>query len=241
MDYTQELKEYKHNLFDKEIGKPAREYLKKRNVTPKTAIAWNLGYCPMDYVPECYSKTEYPFWEKMWGRLILPVYNSNGELLTLSGRAISDDIKPKYMHYQFPTSFTLFGLYINEKNILKDNYMIFTEGQFDVISAWQHGLKNVACTFGAHFSANQILLASRYTNHVLVLYDDDEAGQEGALKSYKKLKIHGDVEVKLLKGILKNGEDLDNWVQHHNVSLFQKLAKSNEEALLKYRLKKIME
>ena len=61
MDYTQELKEYKHNLFDKEIGKPAREYLKKRNVTPKTAIAWNLGYCPMDYMPECYSKTEYPF------------------------------------------------------------------------------------------------------------------------------------------------------------------------------------
>ena len=241
MPYEKELNEYMDNLWDKQIGKEARDYLKQRHIKPSTAKAWNIGWCPKDFKPKCYSDTDYPYYMKMQGRIILPVYNSNGELIALSGRTIYKDIKPKYMHYQFPTSFTLFGLFINEKNILQDNYMIFTEGQFDVISAWQNGLKNVACTFGAHFSSNQILLASRYTNNVLILYDADIAGQEGASKALQKIKVRGDVKIKLLTGILKNGEDLDNWVQHNNVNLFKKIAHSNQESLLKYRLQAIKE
>jgi DNA primase len=235
-DYTLELEEYKSNLWDKEVGKPARLFLKNRKIYKSTAEAWNMGYCPKNYVPKYYKDEKYPFWEKMQGRIILPVFDSNGDLLTLSGRAISDDIKPKYMHYTFPTGKTLFGLYINEKDILKKNAIIFTEGQFDVISAWQHGLRNVACTFGSHFSSDQILLSARYTDRVYILYDDDDAGQEGARKSLEKIKIRGDVKISLLKGILKNGEDLDDWVKHNNCNFFDKIFNSSKEDLLKYKL-----
>ena len=232
-----ELDEYISNLWDKDIGKDARDFLKFRNIKPSTARAWNIGYCPSDYIPKCYSTNEYPMYTKMQGRVILPVYNSIGELLTLSGRAINDNLKPKYIHYSFPTSKTLFGLYINEKDIIKKNLIFFAEGQIDVISAWQNGLRTCVCTFGSHFSSDQILLASRYTNRVFILYDDDEAGSSGASASMKKLKIKGDVNVKILSGIFRNGEDLDNFVNKYDVSYFDKYINGmSEEEILKYKL-----
>ena len=235
MDYAQEMHEYEDNLWDKSIGKIARDYLKNRHISPATAKTWHIGYCPKGFNPKCYTGMQSRFWEKMWGRITLPVFNSNGDLIAISGRTIIDE-KPKYMHYPFPTRKRLFGLYINEKAIMKHNAVIFTEGQLDVISAWQHGFQLCACTFGAHFSSEQIALASRYTDRIYVLYDDDEAGQEGAQKSLNKAKIKGDVKVRLLRGILKNGEDLDNWIQRNDYHKILNYINSNTENALKLRL-----
>lgn len=81
------------------------------------------------------------------------------------------------------------------------------------------------------------MLASRYTNRVFILYDDDEAGSSGASASMKKLKIKGDVNVKILSGIFRNGEDLDNFVNKYDVSYFDKYINGmSEEEILKYKL-----
>ena len=241
-DYVNENKEYQDNLWNKDIGKEARLYLQKRNLSPLTAKIWQLGYSPKGFIPKCYQTDKYKdanykFWEKMNGRITIPVYDSNGVLIAISGRAIDSNMKPKYMHYQFPTRKVLFGLYVNELEIMKNNAVIFTEGQFDVISAWQHGLKICACTFGAHFSSEQIATASRYTNRINILYDSDEAGQEGAMKSLDKLETRGDTKVRILKNVLKNGEDLDEWIKKNNYNFILKVINSSEESILKYKLK----
>jgi len=235
-DFTAEMKEYESILHDKELSKPARDFLKKRGIKPATCSAWHIGFCPRDYVPKCYDEEDYPFYEKMQGRVILPVFDSNGHLITLSGRAVYDDLKPKYMHYTFPTRKTLFGLYINEKEIIQQNAVIFVEGQFDVISAWQKGLRNVVCTFGSHFSTDQIVLSSRYTDRVFILYDGDTAGQDGAYKSMQKIKLRGDVKIRLLRNIFKEGEDLDDYVKKNNFDFLHKVINSTQEDLLKYKL-----
>ena len=46
MPYEKELNEYMDNLWDKQIGKEARDYLKQRHIKPSTAKAWNIGWCP---------------------------------------------------------------------------------------------------------------------------------------------------------------------------------------------------
>jgi len=237
INYTNELNEYITNLWDRDIGKEARDFLRKRKISPTTAKAWNLGYSPIDFVPKCFKEEDYPTYTKMQGRLIIPVYDSNGELLTLSGRGITDDIKPKYMHYSFQTSRTLFGLYINEKDITKNNVIFFTEGQFDVISAWQNGFRLCACTFGSHFSEEQILLASRYAKRVYILFDEDEAGIDGAKISFDKIKLKGDMSIKILSGILKENEDLDDFVRKNDISYFNRFIKETKlEDILKYKL-----
>src|SRR5574344_357064 len=237
-NYPKESQEYINNLWDKEIGKPGREYLQKRNISPRTTKIWKLGYSPEGFIPECYknNKGEFKFWEKRNGRITIPVYDSNGKLVSISGRGINKDLKPKYIHYQFSTGKTLFGLYINEKSILKNNMIIFTEGQLDVISSWQNGLDICACTFGAHFSSEQLLLSSRYTDRVNILYDNDEAGEEGTYNSLEKAKVHGDIQIKILKGILKKGEDLDNWIQKNDYRFIIKIINNTKENLLKYKL-----
>lgn len=236
--YEKESKEYEDNLWNRTIGKSARDYLKARNILPSTAKYWQLGYSPNGFVPECYKEEQdkFKFWEKMNGRITIPVYDQNGDMIAISGRAIDKNMKPKYMHYQFPTRKILFGLFQNEKEILKHNMIIFTEGQFDVISAWQHGFRVCGCTFGAHFSSDQLATSSRYTDRVNILYDDDKAGSDGANNSLEKLNLRGDIKIRILRNILKNGDDLDNWIRKNDYHFIMKIINSSQEDLLKYKL-----
>ena len=146
-----EMKEYSDILLNKPEGKPGRDYLKTRNITKSTAIAWNLGYCPVGYTPKCYKDlpVNFKFYQKMYGGLTIPVFDSNKNLVTISRRRVIElnkikgyeDFKnPKYDHYPFNARSVLFGLNMNQGDMFLNNIAVVTEGQLDVISAWQKGL-----------------------------------------------------------------------------------------------------
>jgi DNA primase len=174
-----ECQEYINNLYSIN-GKDARNYLKQRKISVSTAKFWELGFSPHDFIPQYHTSQS----KKMNGRITIPVYDNNGKLIAFSGRSVYNE-SPKYMHYVFPTRSTLYGLHQNKHNIIKANAVLFVEGQFDVISAWQHGLKICVCTFGAHCSETQYALAARYTNRIFIMYDNDKAGLEGIEKFLK--------------------------------------------------------
>lgn len=226
-------------MFHKPEGKVARRYLTKRGITKETAAYWDLGYSPMGYIPECYSEDNIngvtKFWKKMNGRLIIPIYNQNGKLLSLSGRAIDPRRKPKYDHYPFPARHILFGLWQNKDDIRECNNIIITEGQFDVISAWQYGVKNVTSSFGAHAGSDHLALASRYTNNVNVVYDADLAGLNG-LEIIKDLDTWSDLSVNLCRGIFPKNEDLDSWIRTHTAEELYYLIHNHQIHSLKSKL-----
>ena len=217
-DYEAEVNEYTDILFNTVEGAPGRAYLARRGITPDTAKHWRLGFSPANFKPVCYEgkAIKFSFWERMNNRVTIPVLDVSGRVVAISGRAVVDEVTPKYWHYQFPTRRTLFGLYQNRQTVFNENLLIFTEGQLDVISAWQRGFRVVASTFGAHFSSDQLALAARFTDRVAILFDADRAGQDGALASLTKAEIRGDVDVKILRGFLKPGEDLDGWVAQND-------------------------
>ena len=237
-NFENELNEYINILFKSEEGIPGRQYLKSRQIKVDTAKYWKLGYCPIGYIPKCYRGEEntYPFWEKMWGRLIIPIYDQHGNLVSLSGRMIIKyNDGPKYDHYKFFTRKVLFGLYQNKQSITEMNRCKITEGQMDVISSWQHGLKNVTSSFGAHGSLTHFAIISRYCNKIDVLYDGDTAGKKG-MDAIKDFSTYGDLNVNIVNNIFSNGEDLDEWIKKNNPEkLFYKIDKYNENKL-KYKL-----
>ena len=237
-NFENELKEYIDILFNSPYGLEGRQYLKGRKIKATTAKYWNLGYCPIGYVPKCYADQEnvYPFWEKMWGRLIIPVYDQHGNLVSLSGRqVVKHGDGPKYDHYKFFSRKILFGLYQNKQSITEANRCIITEGQIDVISAWQNGLKIVTSSFGAHASLTHFSIISRYCDKIDVLYDGDNAGKKG-MDAIKDFSTHGDLNVNIVNNIFSNGEDLDSWIQKNSPEkLFYKIDKYNENKL-KYKL-----
>ena len=228
----EEMEEYSDILLNKSEGKPGRKYLKSRNITKDTAIAWHLGYCPVNYIPNCYKDlpVNFKFYQKMYGGLTIPVFDANKELVTISRRRVIDlnkvkgyeDVKnPKYDHYPFNARSTLFGLNMNQGDMFLNNIAVVTEGQLDVISAWQKGVKVVCSSFGAHCSEAHLVLLNRYVDNIYLLYDNDDAGNIGQEKT-KKICKQMNLKVKF-KNPFKKGIDLDNWIQCHTKQDFYKM------------------
>ena len=211
----------------------ARDYLYMRNIKQGTALYWKLGFSPLDDINPTLKGLD--IYKKMQGRITIPIYNQNNKLISISGRYIyNDGKKPKYDHYPFPSRATLFGLAQNKDEIKKTGICYITEGQMDVIKAWQSGIKNVVCSFGAHCSLNHIALASRYCNKIIILYDNDFAGQNGAKQVYEYKKYGIDISV---YNILPSGQDLDNYFNTHTAEQFNTLVSShNKVDILQYKL-----
>lgn len=240
--YVNEMNEYIDILLNREEGKPGRDYLKQRGISKETAVYWKLGYCPVNYNPICYKEEQFPFWTKMWGGLTIPIFSANGELVSISRRKVVEvknrEKNPKYDHYIFGARSTLFGLYQNKANIFMNNRGIITEGQLDVISAWQRGIRDVTCSFGAHAGVAHLVSISRYTDNIIIVYDNDEAGEKGikgAIKAARNLRI----KVKI-KNPFQNGMDLDQWVKTHSKEEFYNILDYSQDKYFKNKIDKMV-
>jgi len=234
-NFEEEMKIYKDILFNKKEGVQGRNYLKIRGISKETADFWNLGYCPLNFTPPMYK--DKPFLQKkMQGRLILPVFDQSGKVITISGRKVFQTLPgPKYDMYQFPARKILFGLWQNKEEMRKLNRAAITEGQLDVITAWQKGFKIAASSFGAHGSLDHLALLSRYVKKINVLYDADNAGFEG-IKAIKELSKLCDLEIEF-KNPFPRGEDLDSWIRKNSSEKLFELLDKNKISTLKDKLK----
>ena len=236
-NFYPELEEYQYILFNSPQGLTGREYLKQRNITVNTAKYWKLGFSPKDYDPICYKSLLKEnityFWRRLNNRIIIPIFDSNNKLISLSGRSINNQW-PKYIHYPFPARRILFGLNFNKDNIRNKDLAIITEGQLDVISAWQNNIKEVTCSFGAHASQEHFALLGRYTNNIYIIYDSDAAGQKG-IQILQRIK-HADLNIKFFFNLFPEGFDLDNWIQYHTSEEFYNLLNNYSIYHLKQKL-----
>lgn len=236
-NYLLELNEYRNILFNKKEGAPGRNYLKIRGLTKETAEFWNLGYCPIGFTPSIYKNNQY-VQKKMHGRLIIPVFDQNGKLVTISGRKVFDTLPgPKYDMYPFAARKILFGLWQNKNEMRNQNRAAITEGQIDVITSWQQGFKIVSSSFGAHGSLDHLALLARYAKKINVLYDSDKAGFEG-INAIKGLSILCDLDIEF-KNPFPKGEDLDSWIKKNSSEKLIELLDKSKTSDLMEKLKKI--
>src|SRR5690606_26630207 len=91
----------------------------------------------------------------------------------------------KYKHISFNKRRHLYGLNFSYKNIIKKDYAIVVEGQFDFISGFVNNIDNIVALGGSKFSFEHVALLKRFTNNFYVLLDNDEAGKNG-IESIKK-------------------------------------------------------
>jgi len=229
-NYEEQVDLYHNLLFDSKFGKSGRKYLNTRKIKKNTAIFWKLGYLPFNYLK---NNTDYQM-KKMEGRITIPIYDSNGILVSIAGRSVYPALKPKYLHYSFPTSTTLFGLYQNKYNIAVKQHAIVTEGQMDVIMSWQNGLDNVVSSFGTKFSYEHLVLLSRYCDNINILYDADNAGEIG-MNNAKKFSDISDVKINIKKDILLKDEDLDLFFKEKTLEDFYNIFDDKQRMLQKIK------
>lgn len=148
-------------------------------------------------------------------RVMIPIYDVHQRPISLIGRSLLTDEKRaelgvhKYTNTKFSKGSCLFGLNAAKDHIRRKNEAIVVEGNFDVITAHQNGLKNVVASSGSWFTPHQFNLLSRYTNNISISFDNDKEGQRAAERILKR-NIPNDVIIKQ-KDIPEPFKDLDEY------------------------------
>lgn len=240
--------EYYNYILEKhKRGKKGREYAKKRKVTNQLIKKFKIGYAPRAYTnlikfleSKGYKIRDLIKWglavsssgrtyDKFRSRLIFPLINQHEDVVGFSGRSILKNSKaPKYLHspqtLAFDKSRFLFGLDQAKKETRKKDYMVFCEGQLDVISSHKTKVKNIVASLGTALTSEQFKLASRYTKNIYFCFDNDLAGESALIRS-ASLAHQEELSVKAIT--IPKGQDADELI-NTKASEWEKVVKSAE-------------
>jgi DNA primase catalytic core len=124
--------------------------------------------------------------------LTLPFKDQYGKVIALVNRSLLSEEERKqkniikYKNTVFKKGNYLFGLFENKQAILNKAVVYLVEGQFDVIKAYEKGIDNVVALGSSYLTAYQFGVISRYTDNLILLLDNDEAGEKGRMSAKKK-------------------------------------------------------
>lgn len=216
------------NYFQQSLIKNPRalDYaVKKRRLNKAMLQEFRIGYAPDDgealvrfLTKKGFSKKELSeagltnrFGGDLFrGRLVLPLQDVGGQVTGFTGRIIRDEPNaPKYLNTPqtliYDKSRHVFGLSQAKAAIREAEYVVVVEGNMDVVSSHQAGVKNVVATAGTAMTEQQLKALRRLTGSVRLAYDADKAG---VAATERALPLAGNVGVEL--GIIElPGENKD--------------------------------
>lgn len=202
------VEEYQSNLF--RVPR-ALNYLTSRGVGLDSIVHFGIGYY------------DYNEWDKFYDRIMFPIRDIQGNVLSFQARAIFDwkETKlPKYYHGSYDKSVTLYGLYENAKLITELDCAVLVEGPLDVVALYQTGIPAVT-GLGTAFSEIQARLLRMYCSCVYIWFDNDPAGLK-AVESTTSILRACDFEVHVVKS--KSAKDpADVWLSKGRMGVLKDL------------------
>jgi DNA primase len=147
---------------------PESEFFDRNNISSEQVELFGMGFAGKG---------------SMEGRIAIPIHNENNELVAYVGRWASDDdeIPEDSDKYKFPPKFKKTQVLYNLNRVIeaKPKHVVLVEGFWSVQRLHQLNIPAVAC-MGTSISKEQIdLLTSAGVKFVTVIFDGDEAGQNG--------------------------------------------------------------
>ena len=144
-------------------------YLTERGLTNETIVDFGVGYCSKGMMAE---------------RIAIPIHDPEGKVVAYAGRWPGEPPEgtPKY---KLPQGFRKSRELFNVDRAIKepaDRPLVIVEGFFGAMKLHQHGCRKVVALMGSTMSGAQEELIRKHTDrnsHVIVMLDEDEAGQFG--------------------------------------------------------------
>ena len=235
-------------------AKEAQAYVKKRGLNRETLKTYGIGYAPNAWDKllkhlegEGFHRGEIVdaglaianekghIYDRFRHRLMFPIIDVRGNVIGFSGRVLEADAKGmKYMNTPetlvFSKGKNLFSLNLAKKS--GEDSLILAEGQMDVISLYQNGIKNAIATLGTAITPEQAWLISRYTKKVYICYDSDTAGEKATQRAIEQFRGL-DVTVRVME--IPQGKDPDEYIKSHSVEAFEQL-NHNAKNMISYRI-----
>jgi DNA primase len=238
-------KYFSNILLNENEGEIGRKYFHQRKIKPQTLRAFGLGYAPskrdafIEYAKDRVDLekalqlgligkgNEGHLFDKFSGRIIFPIDSPNGRVVGFGGRILEkNEYAAKYLNSPESIIYIkgkiLYGLSYAKDEIRRLNKVIMVEGYMDLISLFQNGIKNVVAVSGTALTEDQVLLLSRYTKNVVLLFDADIAGVKASMRSIEIL-LRKDFEIRIAS--LPKGEDPDSYVNQFGKEKFDELIK----------------
>lgn len=235
---------FHQNLLKSPAGRVARDYLKSRGINGEIARSWQLGYAPDSWDAALLFLRERKFSQeeifrsglasskeegnsenlycRFRDRVMFPIRNDYGEVVAFSGRVLDPQAKTaKYVNSPETPLFTkgkvLYGLDKTKRDLIDKKEAIVCEGQLDLISTFEAGVRNVIASQGTAFTGEQARLLGRFVETVLLCFDSDNAGQEAVSRTLPALLGQG-LAVKVVE--LPKGEDPDSLIRRSGAEAF---------------------
>lgn len=181
------------------------------------------------------------FYDRFRGRIMFPIWDVHGLVLGFTGRILvaTEKTGGKYVNTPqtlvYDKSRIVFGLNFAKKEIRDKDLIVMVEGQTDVISAHQIGMKNVVASSGTALTEHQINLLKRYSNNLNIAFDADLAGQAAAKRGID-LALEAGINVKVIKIPDGQGKDPDECIKQNPDNWLQ--AVKNAQHIMEWYLNK---
>ena len=255
LEINRETARFYHNYMMSEQGKVGLQYFLNRGLSQKTIRHFGLGYAPNKWdellkhlkskgynvsdmlAAGVVRKGEKGYYDYFRNRVMTPIIDVRGNFIAFGGRVL-DDSKPKYIN----TSDTLVYKKTNEVfglNYAKDSgkdSLILCEGYMDVIAMHQAGFTNAVAGCGTALTNEQVRLLSRYAKEIILVYDNDEAGQKALNKA---ISLFDQVDIKISIPTLSGGKDPDEIIKNLGRARFADMLENSsnevEFAIMKLR------
>lgn len=231
-------------------------YLIKRGLDAATITRFGLGFAPdswnslINYLrSKGFTENEIlnaglaskslkngRIYDRFRNRIMFPIIDLKGNVIAFGGR-VMDDSKPKYLNSPetpvFHKGLGLYGLnFLKEVEGLKD--IIIVEGYMDVIAMHHHGFGNTVASLGTAFTEQQAKLLKRFSDNIIIAYDQDLAGQNATVKGLGILEKEG-CNIKVLK--TPSGKDPDEYLRKEGSEAMEKAIEASLP-LVEYRVER---
>lgn len=265
LDMIDLARKYYHRvLTETSEAEMARKYLKERGLTKETIEEWQIGYSPdaWENVTNLLRKRGYKeqeifsaglsikknkgtgYYDRFRGRIMFPLNDINSNTVGFTARVSPEKEKTekmgKYINSPqsqvYDKSKVLFGLDKAKLEIKNNDKAIIVEGQMDVITAHQHGFRNVVASSGTALTTEQVTLIKRFTNNIVLAFDMDDAGAM-AIERGMREAMQAELNIKVI--LLPDGKDPDECIKTNLAGW--KLAVTNAKPIMEYMLDKTTE
>ena len=225
---TQIQQFYQHNL---STHPHALHYFTARGITEQSIETFGLGYAPFGWqhlehafpqdieglkalglVRQSESGRDY---DLLRDRIIFPIRDNQGRTIGFGGRALDDEVKPKYINSSdspvFHKQHVLYGYYESRQQRAAD--WLVVEGYMDVIALHQAGIYGAVASMGTAINESQISRLLTLNPTLTLSFDGDSAGQKAAWRTLEIALpvLSDDKELRFLT--LPNNHDPDTFIK----------------------------
>ncbi|WP_201539038.1 DNA primase [Psychrobacter sp. 1044] len=219
---------YQHNLT---LHPHAKHYFLSRGITEDIFETFGLGYAPFGWqhlehqfpqdieglkalglVRQSESGRDY---DLLRDRVIFPIRDNQGRTIGFGGRALDDEVKPKYINSSdspvFHKQHVLYGYYESRQQ-RADSWLV-VEGYMDVIALYQAGIYGAIASMGTAINESQISRLLTLNPTLTLSFDGDSAGQKAAWRTLEVALpvLADDKELRFLT--LPNNHDPDTFIK----------------------------